>query len=35
MSVGYIDDFLSHHVGAGEIHCGSNTLRQTDAVWWG
>jgi protein-arginine deiminase len=34
MSVGYVDDFLSHHVGAGEIHCGSNTLRQTDAIWW-
>jgi len=34
MSVGYVDDFLSHHVGAGEIHCGSNTLRQTDLTWW-
>ncbi|KAF2996030.1 hypothetical protein E8E13_002475 [Curvularia kusanoi] len=34
MTVGYVDDFLSHHVGAGEIHCGSNTLRQTDAIWW-
>lgn len=34
MSVGYVDDFLSHHVGAGEIHCGSNTLRKTDAIWW-
>ncbi|KAH6676957.1 hypothetical protein F5X68DRAFT_173906 [Plectosphaerella plurivora] len=34
MTVGYVDDYLSHHVGAGEIHCGSNTLRQTDMVWW-
>ncbi|KAL2808605.1 hypothetical protein BJX63DRAFT_424483 [Aspergillus granulosus] len=34
MTVGWIDDYLSHHVGAGEIHCGSNTLRQTDLVWW-
>ncbi|KAH6420898.1 hypothetical protein HBI14_086720 [Parastagonospora nodorum] len=34
MSVGFVDDFLSHHVGGGEIHCGSNTLRQTDAIWW-
>ncbi|KAF3051090.1 hypothetical protein E8E11_001616 [Didymella keratinophila] len=33
MTAGYVDDFLSHHVGAGEIHCGSNTLRQTDAIW--
>ncbi|OAL46927.1 hypothetical protein IQ07DRAFT_614124 [Pyrenochaeta sp. DS3sAY3a] len=35
MTVGYVDDFLSHHVSAGEIHCGSNTFRQTDAAWWG
>jgi protein-arginine deiminase len=34
MDVRYVDDFLSHHVGAGEIHCGSNTLRQTNQVWW-
>ncbi|KAI1663533.1 Arginine deiminase type-3 [Pyrenophora tritici-repentis] len=34
MSLGYVDDFLSHHVGAGEIYCGSNTLRQTDVIWW-
>ncbi|KAL4886212.1 hypothetical protein BJY04DRAFT_213743 [Aspergillus karnatakaensis] len=34
MSVGFVDDYLSHHVGAGEIHCGSNTLRQTDLAWW-
>ncbi|KAL3465534.1 hypothetical protein BJX64DRAFT_297221 [Aspergillus heterothallicus] len=34
MSVGWVDDYLSHHVGAGEIHCGSNTFRQTDLVWW-
>ncbi|KAL9619177.1 MAG: hypothetical protein Q9160_006186 [Pyrenula sp. 1 TL-2023] len=35
MTVVFVDDFLSHHVGGGEIHCGSNTLRETDAVWWG
>jgi protein-arginine deiminase len=34
MTVGYVDDYLSHHVGAGEIHCGSNTFRQTNAIWW-
>ncbi|KAL4910290.1 hypothetical protein BDW74DRAFT_173746 [Aspergillus multicolor] len=34
MSVRFINDYLSHHVGAGEIHCGSNTLRQMDGVWW-
>jgi protein-arginine deiminase len=34
MSVRWIDDFLSHHVWGGEVHCGSNTLRQMDLVWW-
>jgi len=34
MSITYVDDYLSHHVGGGEVHCGSNTLRQTDLVWW-
>ncbi|RYP77163.1 hypothetical protein DL769_003473 [Monosporascus sp. CRB-8-3] len=34
MNVTFIDDYYSHHLGGGEIHCGSNTLRQTDRVWW-
>ncbi|KAK2776193.1 arginine deiminase type-3 [Colletotrichum kahawae] len=34
MDVGFVDDFLSHHVGLGEIHCGSNTLRESDVKWW-
>ncbi|KAK6206826.1 hypothetical protein QIS74_13314 [Colletotrichum tabaci] len=34
MAVSFVDDFLSHHVGGGEIHCGSNTLRETDVKWW-
>lgn len=34
MKVGYVDDFMSHHIMGGEIHCGSNTLRQSDLVWW-
>jgi protein-arginine deiminase len=34
MSVSYVDDFLSHHSGFGDVHCGSNTFRQTDQVWW-
>jgi protein-arginine deiminase len=34
MYVPYVDDFESYHVAAGEVHCGSNTLRQTDLVWW-
>lgn len=35
MTVSYVDDFLSHHAGFGDVHCGSNTFRQTDMVWWG
>ncbi|KAI9149954.1 Cytochrome P450 monooxygenase lepH [Paramyrothecium foliicola] len=34
MSVSFVDDYLSHHVGLGEIHCGSNTLRETTVSWW-
>ncbi|KAK1846044.1 arginine deiminase type-3 [Colletotrichum chrysophilum] len=34
IDIGFVDDFLSHHVGLGEIHCGSNTLRETDVKWW-
>lgn len=34
MGVSFVDDFLSHHVGLGEIHCGSNTLRETAVKWW-
>ena len=32
MSVGYVDDILSHHLIASEIYNGSNTLRQTDII---
>ena len=34
MNVTFIDDYMSHHMNGGEIHCGSNTLRQTDIEWW-
>ncbi|CZT02809.1 related to protein-arginine deiminase type II [Rhynchosporium agropyri] len=34
MTIHYVDDFLSHHVGYGEVHCGSNSFRQTDQKWW-
>lgn len=34
MSVKFVDDFMSHHVRGGEVHCGTNTLRQTDVAWW-
>ncbi|KAK6819324.1 hypothetical protein PG987_015807 [Apiospora arundinis] len=34
MTLSYVDDFLSHHSGFGDVHCGSNTFRQTDMAWW-
>ncbi|EFY85705.1 putative peptidylarginine deiminase [Metarhizium acridum CQMa 102] len=34
VTVDYIDDWWSHHVGIGEIHCGSNAIRDTDFPWW-
>ncbi|KAI9147629.1 Protein-arginine deiminase type-1 [Paramyrothecium foliicola] len=33
-NVTYMDDWFSHHVGMGEIHCGSNTFRSTSQPWW-
>ena len=34
MAVVFIDDYMSHHVRGGEVHCGTNTLRNTDVSWW-
>ncbi|KAL4881760.1 hypothetical protein BJY04DRAFT_217826 [Aspergillus karnatakaensis] len=34
MSISFVDDYLSHHVNGGEVHCGSNTLRATNVEWW-
>lgn len=33
-NVTFMDNFFSHHIWAGEIHCGSNTWRDTQAPWW-
>lgn len=31
----YIDDWDSYHVLSGEVHCGTNTLREPFEVkWW-
>jgi protein-arginine deiminase len=31
----YIDDWYTYHVGEGEVHCGTNTLRDArGATWW-
>ncbi|MFC3573197.1 protein-arginine deiminase domain-containing protein [Streptomyces yaanensis] len=34
MQVSYIDDYETYHYGRGEVHCGTNTLRDTSAPWW-
>ncbi|WP_276322841.1 protein-arginine deiminase domain-containing protein [Streptomyces sp. F001] len=34
MKVSYVDDWYTYHVGMGEIHCGTNTLRDASAAWW-
>ncbi|PIM73372.1 hypothetical protein CTU88_06280 [Streptomyces sp. JV178] len=34
MKVSYIDDWETYHQGMGEIHCGTNTLRDASAAWW-
>ncbi|MBC2900323.1 protein-arginine deiminase domain-containing protein [Streptomyces sp. PSKA01] len=34
MQVSYLDDWYTYHLGQGEIHCGTNTLRDASAPWW-
>lgn len=34
-TVHYIDDWFTHHVKIGDVHCGSNVVRElTDLKWW-
>ncbi|MEV3970429.1 protein-arginine deiminase domain-containing protein [Streptomyces sp. NPDC050698] len=34
LKVWYIDDWYTYHLGMGEVHCGTNTLRDASAAWW-
>lgn len=34
LDVTFMDDWNAYHWGGGEIHCGTNTVRQTDQPWW-
>lgn len=34
LKVSYIDDWYTYHLGMGEVHCGTNTLRDVSAPWW-
>lgn len=33
-TVHYMDDWYSLHLSSSEIHCGSNTWRNADDIWW-
>ncbi|MGW5638385.1 protein-arginine deiminase domain-containing protein [Streptomyces sp. NPDC003832] len=34
IQVTYVDDWYTYHLGMGEIHCGTNTLRDASGRWW-
>ncbi|GGY19806.1 protein-arginine deiminase domain-containing protein [Streptomyces djakartensis] len=34
LKVSYIDDWYTYHLGMGEVHCGTNTLRNASSAWW-
>lgn len=34
MKVSWLDDYLSHHLYGGEVHCGTNTWRDANVKWW-
>ncbi|MEU0219930.1 protein-arginine deiminase family protein, partial [Streptomyces sp. NPDC006265] len=34
LKVTYIDDWYTYHLGMGEVHCGTHTLRDATAAWW-
>jgi protein-arginine deiminase len=34
LNINFMDDYFSHHVGVGEVHCGTNSLRSPDTPWW-
>lgn len=34
INVLFVDDWNSHHQIGGEIHCGTNAIRQIGAPWW-
>jgi protein-arginine deiminase len=30
----YVDNWQSHHQWGGEVHCGTNTVREASGPWW-
>ena len=34
LEVVFVDDWSVYHIGLGEVHCGSNTIRRPTTNWW-
>jgi hypothetical protein len=34
IDVVFVDDWSVYHMGLGEVHCGSNTIRRPNTNWW-
>lgn len=34
VTVRFVDDFNALHMGDGDVHCGTNSLRDVSAPWW-
>ncbi|KAH8747650.1 arginine deiminase type-4 [Diaporthe sp. PMI_573] len=34
MKITFIDDWYTHHSFGGDVHCGTNTVRDMSAQWW-
>ncbi|MGE3766020.1 MAG: protein-arginine deiminase family protein [Kofleriaceae bacterium] len=34
MSMHFLDDWNTYHMGLGEVHCGTNVRRTPTAMWW-
>ncbi|KAL2194769.1 hypothetical protein P885DRAFT_42451 [Corynascus similis CBS 632.67] len=35
IQIKWVDDYMSHHVRGGEVHCGTNALREMKSWWEG
>jgi protein-arginine deiminase len=33
VNISFIDDFMSHHVRGGEVHCATNSFREATTPW--
>lgn len=33
-NLAFVDNFWSHHMSGGEVHCGTNSWRSFEDKWW-